>query len=161
MAIVSPFPPVPSGIAKYSFRLVEELAALGELDIDCFADGLDRADASPKVPAGLAVYDAAAFLNVEAATAGYDDVVYVLGNGEFHTAGFGVTAAPRRNRAGPRGPPERAVPILRSASEPPCPAVSPARSGASTGRCYPREWAPRERSARSRPSSTACSWRAR
>jgi glycosyltransferase involved in cell wall biosynthesis len=93
VAIVSPFPPVPSGIARYSFRLVEELAALGELDIDCFADGLDRADASPKVPAGLAVFDARAFLNVEAATAGYDDVVYVLGNGEFHT---GALASLRR-----------------------------------------------------------------
>ncbi len=86
VAIVSPFPPLPSGIAKYSFRLVEELAALGDLDIDCFADGLDRSSEPPTVPDGLDVYDARSLLRVEAVTAGYDDVVYVLGNGEFHTA---------------------------------------------------------------------------
>ena len=86
VAIVSPFPPLPSGIAKYSFRLVEELAALGDLDIDCFADGLARSSEPPTVPDGLDVYDARSLLRVEAVTAGYDDVVYVLGNGEFHTA---------------------------------------------------------------------------
>jgi glycosyltransferase involved in cell wall biosynthesis len=86
VAVVSPFPPVASGVANYSFRLVEELASPGDLDIDCFADGLDRCVESPIVPAGLEVYDARSFLRVEAATAGYDQVVYVLGNGEFHTA---------------------------------------------------------------------------
>jgi len=86
VAIVSPFPPIPSGIAKYSFRLVEELAAIGDLDIDCFADGLDRSGEPPSAPEGLEVYDARTLLGVEAATAGYDEVVYVLGNGEFHTA---------------------------------------------------------------------------
>ena len=89
VAVVSPFPPVASGIANYSFRLVEELAAAGDLDIDCFADGLDRCDETPVVPAGLAVYDARSFLRVEAATAGYDQVLYVLGNGEFHTGALG------------------------------------------------------------------------
>ncbi|MGD0945313.1 MAG: glycosyltransferase [Acidimicrobiales bacterium] len=86
VAIVSPFPPLPSGIADYSFRLVEELAALGDLDIDCFADGLDRSPRPSSAPAGLAIYDARFLSTVEAATAGYDQVVYVLGNGEFHTA---------------------------------------------------------------------------
>ena len=86
VAIVSPFPPVPSGIAKYSFRLVEELAAIGDLDIDCFADGLDRSSDPPGAPAGLEVYDARSLLGMDAATAGYDEIVYVLGNGEFHTA---------------------------------------------------------------------------
>ena len=86
VAIVSPFPPVASGIADYSFRLVEELDALGELDIDCFVDGLDRTPGPPRAPDGLASYDARALLGVEGATAGYDEVVYVLGNGEFHTA---------------------------------------------------------------------------
>jgi glycosyltransferase involved in cell wall biosynthesis len=38
------------------------------------------------VPDGLEVYDARSLRRVEAVTAGYDDVVYVLGNGEFHTA---------------------------------------------------------------------------
>ena len=86
VAIVSPFPPVASGIANYSFRLVEELAALGDLDIDCFADGLEFSPEPPRAPSGLDVYDARLFLGVEAATGGYDEVVYVLGNSEFHAA---------------------------------------------------------------------------
>jgi glycosyltransferase involved in cell wall biosynthesis len=86
LAVVSPFPPIPSGVANYSFRLVEELAALGGRDIDCFADGLVHSDEPPVVPAGLELHDARFFTTVEAATAGYDEVVYVLGNGEFHTA---------------------------------------------------------------------------
>ena len=86
VAIVSPFPPIASGIANYSFRLVEELAAIGDLEIDCFADGLDRSPEAPSAPAGLKIYDARTFLAVEGATGGYDQVLYVLGNGEFHTA---------------------------------------------------------------------------
>jgi len=86
VAIVSPFPPVASGIANYSFRLVEELALRGELEIDCFADGLDRTPGPSTAPAGLTIYDARWLARIEAATAGYDDVVYVLGNSEFHAA---------------------------------------------------------------------------
>ena len=86
LAVVSPLPPLSSGIANYSFRLVEELAAITDREITCFADGLDRSDEAPTAPAGLEVYDARAFSAVEAVIAGYDEVVYVLGNGEFHTA---------------------------------------------------------------------------
>jgi len=96
IAIVSPFPPVASGIANYSFRLVEELSALGDLDIDCFADGFDFWLGPPRAPSGLAIYDARRFLSMEAATAGYDEVVYVLGNSEFHTAAL----ASLRRRSG-------------------------------------------------------------
>ena len=88
VAIVSPFPPVASGVADYSFRLVEELAALGDLEIDCFADGLDFSPGPPSAPSRLAIYDARCLLGVEAATGGYDDIVYVLGNSEFHAAGL-------------------------------------------------------------------------
>ncbi len=95
VAIVSPFPPVASGIANYSFRLVEELALCGEVEIDCFADGLDRSPAQPVAPAGLPIYDARWLPRIEAATAGYDDVVYVLGNSEFHAAAL---ASLRRRR---------------------------------------------------------------
>jgi glycosyltransferase involved in cell wall biosynthesis len=90
LAIVSPFPPVVSGVANYSFRLVEELAALSDLDIDCFADGLKFSPGPPSAPRGLAIYDARSLLGVEAATAGYDDVVYVLGNSEFHTTALAL-----------------------------------------------------------------------
>lgn len=93
VAVVSPFPPLASGIANYSFRLVEALATLGDLEIDCFADGLDRAPGPAHTPAGLATYDARTLPGVEAATAGYDKVLYVLGNSEFHA---GALAALRR-----------------------------------------------------------------
>ncbi|MGO9964784.1 MAG: glycosyltransferase [Acidimicrobiales bacterium] len=90
LAIVSPFPPVVSGVANYSFRLVEELATVSGLDVDCFADGLEFSPGPPSAPAGLAVYDARHFPVVEAATAGYDDIVYVLGNSEFHTTALAL-----------------------------------------------------------------------
>ncbi len=90
LAIVSPFPPVVSGVANYSFRLVEELAAVGGLDIDCFADGLEFSPGPPRAPTGLAVYDARSLPAVEAATAGYDDIVYVLGNSEFHATALAL-----------------------------------------------------------------------
>jgi len=86
VAVLSPFPPLASGIANYTYRLVEELASAGDLDIDCFADGLDRSPGPSSAPAGLPIYDARWFPRMEAATAGYDQVVYVLGNSEFHSA---------------------------------------------------------------------------
>ncbi|HXY43147.1 MAG TPA: glycosyltransferase [Acidimicrobiales bacterium] len=91
LAFVSPFPPIPSGVARYSSRLVEALSdELGTVaagaELDCFADGLDRRDGEPVVPAaGGELFDARQFLTVERAIGGYDRVVYVLGNSEFHT----------------------------------------------------------------------------
>jgi glycosyltransferase involved in cell wall biosynthesis len=90
LAIVSPFPPAVSGVADYSFRLVEELAALGGMDIDCFADGLQFSPGPPIAPRGLAIYDARSLPVLEAATAGYDDIVYVLGNSEFHVTALAL-----------------------------------------------------------------------
>jgi glycosyltransferase involved in cell wall biosynthesis len=90
VAIVSPFPPAASGIANYSFRLVEALSAVGDLDIDCFADGLDFSPGPPSVPSGLASHDARWLPSVEAATGGYDDVVYVVGNSEFHATALAL-----------------------------------------------------------------------
>lgn len=86
LAVVSPFPPIASGIADYSFRIVEQLQATGAFDIDCFADGLDRGPGPAVVPSGLDCYDARGFRAVEGVTAGYDKVLYVLGNGEFHSS---------------------------------------------------------------------------
>lgn len=96
VAIVSPFPPLASGIANYSFRLVEELVGLAAFDIDCFADGLDRSPGPSQAPSGLEIYDARWFPRMEGLIAGYDEVVYVLGNSEFHTAAL----ASLRRRSG-------------------------------------------------------------
>jgi glycosyltransferase involved in cell wall biosynthesis len=87
LALISPFPPVPSGVAGYAARLAPALQAELRLrdaraELDCFADGRDRAPAAPEV-AG-AWYDARNFGCVAAALAGYDEVVYALGNSEFH-----------------------------------------------------------------------------
>jgi glycosyltransferase involved in cell wall biosynthesis len=95
LAIMSPFPPVASGIANYSFRLVEEVTSFNDWTIDCFADGLDRSAEPPKAPSQLDVYDARNFEAVEAATGGYDEVVYVFGNSEFHASAL---ASLRRRR---------------------------------------------------------------
>ena len=114
LAIVSPFPPISSGIANYSFRLVEELAAITDREITCSRRrprSFSRGAGGPQTvsrsttpaPSGPS----------EGARAGFDEVVYVLGNGEFHTAALESLRRRRRNRARPRGPPERPLPLRR------------------------------------------------
>lgn len=83
LAFVSPFPPIASGVAAYSSKLVEALSAeVDGVEVDCFADGRDRDGSEPEV--GRPWWDARSFGVVEKATGGYDDVVYVLGNSEYH-----------------------------------------------------------------------------
>jgi len=98
LALISPFPPVPSGVAEYGARLAPALRAElrrrdPQAEMDCFADGRDRAPARPEVPAA-GWYDARSFGGIDAARAGYDEVVYVLGNSEFHAGA--LTALRRR-----------------------------------------------------------------
>lgn len=97
VAIVSPFPPLRSGVATYSERLVDALEAetAGEtegLEIDCYVDGLPRRGASP--PTNASASDARHFEEVDAAIGGYERIVYVLGNSEFHSNA--LTALRRR-----------------------------------------------------------------
>lgn len=86
LAVVSPFPPVPSGIAGYSAELVAALerVAGGAVEIDCFADGGNRFAAAPDPVGGRVPRDAALFERVDGACGGYDRVLYVLGNSEYH-----------------------------------------------------------------------------
>ncbi len=89
LALISPFSPVPSGVAGYGSRLAPALRAElrrrdPQAELDCFADGLDRAPAAPDLPA-TAPYDARSFVGIDAALAGYDAVLYTLGNSEFHS----------------------------------------------------------------------------
>lgn len=101
IAFVSPFPPIASGVASYSVRLAEALSdVLGEQAtagrLDCFADGRDRVQADPLLPrVSGECFDARRFIEVELALGGYDRVVYVLGNSEFHS---GALAALRHRR---------------------------------------------------------------
>jgi glycosyltransferase involved in cell wall biosynthesis len=122
LAFVSPFSPIASGVARYSSRLAEalsqelEVVAPGTM-LDRFADALDRpppdsnqpphssqspyssqspdsslpTSKAPAKPDGA--FDARVFVEIDHAVGGYDRVVYVLGNSEFHS---GALAALRR-----------------------------------------------------------------
>ena len=90
IAVVTPLPPAPSGVAAYNFRLVEEIVATGEVGVDVFVDGPTP---TPETPAGAAAYAAAALLSVERLTGPYLRVVYTLGNSHHH---LGALALLRR-----------------------------------------------------------------
>lgn len=91
VAVVTPLLPIRSGVADYSTRLLE--AFVPALDsvapdalLDCFADGRDITPAEPALPAGvLSWFDARRFLRMDKVRGGYDAVLYVVGNSEFHT----------------------------------------------------------------------------
>ncbi len=93
VAFVSPFPPIASGVAGYSNRLVSALDAQVRFgtnepaaQIDCVADGLDRVPGAAVLPPGHEEpFDARWLAQAERSVGGYDEVVYVLGNSEFHS----------------------------------------------------------------------------
>ena len=82
----------------------------------------------------------AGFARMEAATAGYDEVVYVLGNSEFHAAALASLRRRRGNRARARGAPERLVPLRLGFESRGARRAVRHRSGASTGRYCPKGW---------------------
>jgi len=84
VAWFSPMPPQPSGIADYSARLVHELARY--VDIDVFVDGLVR-DYEPPGSNGVTLRPVRSFRLLDAAGA-YDEVVYCMGNSEFHASAY-------------------------------------------------------------------------
>ncbi len=81
LAIVTPLPPAPSGVATYSFRLIEEILATRKFSVDAFVDGPTT---QAETPAGARQYRAPALLSVERLTGRYDRVVYILGNSHHH-----------------------------------------------------------------------------
>jgi glycosyltransferase involved in cell wall biosynthesis len=81
LAYVSPLPPQWSGIADYSYRLLEPLS--GHYDIDAFAD-LTQGPAEG--PPGIHVSPVGNFDALESARSGYDHVLICLGNSEHHSA---------------------------------------------------------------------------
>lgn len=90
VAIVSPFPPMRSGVAGYSGRLVEALHKVihadpePEVEVDCFIDGRDRYPLTADPIVGTRPLDARLFRLADAVV-NYDAVVYVLGNSEYHS----------------------------------------------------------------------------
>lgn len=90
LAFVSPFPPAPTGVAGYSFRLVEELAATDGLEVDAYADGPTPDQVAPS---GVPSRRVASLHAVEELLGRYDTVVYAFGNSHHH---LGALAALRR-----------------------------------------------------------------
>jgi glycosyltransferase involved in cell wall biosynthesis len=92
VAFVTPLPPQGSGVATYSYRLLEPLAAHCEVDafVDALEGGLEALPSAPRAPAGIPVHPVEHLERVEAARGGYDAVVYAIGNSEFHTGALGL-----------------------------------------------------------------------
>lgn len=96
IAFTTPLPPQPGGVADYSAKLLEELAAIDGITVDVYVDGPTHArDAivHADAPRGTRALPLAALERVEAFAGRYDEVVYSVGNSEFHT---GSVAALRR-----------------------------------------------------------------
>ncbi len=91
IALVSPMPPVASGVADYSARLLPELAR--HVDVDVFA----QAGADAIAIEGVRWFTMPALPTVRAAEGEYDDTVYCIGNSEYH---YGVFAQLRHHRGG-------------------------------------------------------------
>src|SRR5439155_18366759 len=92
VAFVTPLPPQGSGVATYSYRLLEALAAHCEVDafVDALEGGLEALPSPPRAPAGIPVHAVEHLERVEAARGGYDALVYAIGNSEFHTGALGL-----------------------------------------------------------------------
>jgi glycosyltransferase involved in cell wall biosynthesis len=84
VAWFSPMPPQPSGIADYSARLIHELAR--HVDVDVFVDGLVRDYESPGSDR-ITLRPVRSFRFLDAVGA-YDEVVYCMGNSEFHVSAY-------------------------------------------------------------------------
>jgi glycosyltransferase involved in cell wall biosynthesis len=79
LAFVSPLPPQMSGVADYSYRLLQELTKLVEVDVFT-----DFRCGSANAPDGLTARSTPTLERVEGACGGYDHVLACLGNSEHH-----------------------------------------------------------------------------
>lgn len=93
LALATPLPPQPGGVADYSTRLLCELRELAQ--VDALVDGpphersaIERAEA----PDGVTVRRLASLERLEALAGAYDGVVYSIGNSEFHTGALSMLA---------------------------------------------------------------------
>jgi glycosyltransferase involved in cell wall biosynthesis len=97
VAVVTPLPPAPSGVADFSYRMISALREY--CDVHAFADGCRHVDPDlgpPRAPDGVEVLPVKFLVDQERARGGYDCVVYCMGNSEFH----GGALAQLRRRSG-------------------------------------------------------------
>ena len=92
IAVVAPLPPQRSGVADYTYRMLEQLRM--HCDIDAFVE-TDPAEVDP--PSGVSVERVSKFEVKERVRAGYDSVVFCIGNSEFHAEALELL---RRRRSG-------------------------------------------------------------
>ena len=85
VAVVTPLPPQPSGVARYSHRLLSHLRT--RCDVDVFADGVTR---EGEAPGGLVVRHVDQLDLVEAADGPYERVLACVGNSVFHAHTVGA-----------------------------------------------------------------------
>jgi glycosyltransferase involved in cell wall biosynthesis len=85
VAFVSPLPPQRSGVADASYRLIGELTRYFE--VDAFADGDGERGTAPP---GVSLASVSAFDRCERARGTYDQVIYALGNSEYHAGALAL-----------------------------------------------------------------------
>jgi glycosyltransferase involved in cell wall biosynthesis len=90
--VISPLPPQRSGIAHYTYRMLDQLRE--HCDIDAF---VETEPAEVEAPTGVSVERVSKFELKERVRAGYDAVVFCLGNSEFHAEALDLL---RRRRSG-------------------------------------------------------------
>jgi glycosyltransferase involved in cell wall biosynthesis len=92
IAVISPLPPQRSGIAHYTYRMLDQLR--DHCDIDAF---VETDPAEVQAPLGVSVERVSKFEVKERVRAGYDTVVFCLGNSEFHAEALDLL---RRRQSG-------------------------------------------------------------
>ncbi len=98
LGIISPVPPAPSGVAAYTYRLMEELVKLGDFSITAFADGPFPSEYGQKIrahtPKGVPAYQSFSLPMAEGLLGGFDQVLYCFGNSHHHLGA--LTCLPKR-----------------------------------------------------------------
>jgi glycosyltransferase involved in cell wall biosynthesis len=92
IAVVAPLPPQRSGVADYTYRMLDQLRVHCEIDAFIEAD-----PAEVEAPPGVSVDRVSQFEVKERVRAGYDSVVFCIGNSEFHAEALELL---RRRRSG-------------------------------------------------------------
>jgi glycosyltransferase involved in cell wall biosynthesis len=90
LALVTPLPPSPTGVAAYSKELARAIAADGTVEVHLFADGPTEGQVGPE---GVGIHTPGALGAIEALEGPFDHVCYTLGNSHHH---LGALQALRR-----------------------------------------------------------------
>ena len=110
VAVVTPLPPAPTGVAEFSYRMIAELHAF--CDVHAFADGERHVDPElgpPRAPDGVEVGSARYLGETEDAGGGFDCVALLPRQQRVPRVRARAAAPALRGRARARGPAHRSV----------------------------------------------------